>query len=168
PEIGAPQLGRLFQRQRQALADELVHFLLHLVEQPAGRRVERVVEIEDPSLDRAERAAFAPGDEGHGRRLSSQSPRISVPAPSVNSSSRIACGTLPSTMTAASTPPSTASRQVSTFGIMPPEIVPSAISRRAWPAVSSEIRCFSASSTPATSVNSRKRRALTAAATAPA
>jgi hypothetical protein len=51
---------------------------------------------------------------------------------------------------------------------MPPEIVPSAIRRRASAAVNSGISRLSASSTPGTSVSSRKRRALTAAATAPA
>ena len=83
-----------------------------------------------------------------------------MPAPSVKSSSRIACGTRPSRMTAASTPPSTASRQVSTLGIMPPEIVPSAIRRRAVAGVNSGIRRLSASSTPGTSVSSRKPRRL--------
>ena len=53
---------------------------------------------------------------------------ISVPAPpAVKSSIRIACGTRPSMMTAPSTSASTALRQVSIFGIMPPEMEPSAI-----------------------------------------
>jgi hypothetical protein len=44
----------------------------------------------------------------------------------VKISSSMACGMRPSRITAASTPASTAATQVSTFGIMPPVIVPSA------------------------------------------
>src|SRR2546423_1948940 len=166
-EISAPQLGRPLRRNRETDADVLVHPVLHLIEQAAGGRVQRVVEIEDPGFDLAERAPLLPGGVSH-RPPEPQPPRIRVPAPSVNNSSRIACGTRPSTITAASTPPSTAARQVSTLGIMPPEIVPCAISRRASAAVSSGIRRLSPSSTPATAGSSMKRRALTAAATAPA
>src|SRR5690606_10478440 len=54
--------------------------------------------------------------------------RMMEPAPwSVKSSSRQAFGCRPSRITAARTPPSTAASAVSTFGIIPPEIVPSAI-----------------------------------------
>src|SRR5690606_21748926 len=54
--------------------------------------------------------------------------RMIDPAPcSVNSSSRQALGSRPSRMTAARTPSFTAFSAVSTLGIIPPEIVPSAI-----------------------------------------
>ena len=67
-----------------------------------------------------------------------QSAVISVPAPcSVNSSSSSTWGMRPSRMTAALTPPSTASIAVSILGIMPPEMVPSAIRPRASRTVSS-------------------------------
>ncbi len=58
--------------------------------------------------------------------------------------------------------------QVSTFGIMPPEMVPSAISLRASFTDSSGISFFDLSSTPGTSVNSNSRLAFNAPATAPA
>ncbi len=58
--------------------------------------------------------------------------------------------------------------QVSTFGIMPPEMVPSAISRRASSADSSLISVFDLSSTPGTSVSSSSRLASSAPAMAPA
>ena len=58
--------------------------------------------------------------------------------------------------------------QVSTFGIMPPEIVPSAISLRASFTDSSGISFFDLSSTPGTSVSSSRRFAFSAPATAPA
>src|SRR5690606_27499965 len=94
---------------------------------------------------------------------------ISVPAPcSVNSSSRTECGVLPLRMTTPSTPRSMASMQVSTLGIMPPEIVPSAISARASATVSSSISFLSLSRTPGTSVRKRRREALSAPAMAPA
>jgi len=64
-EIAPPQLGRRVHRHLQPRANELGHAALDLVEQPAGRRVQRVVEIEDPGLDLTERAAFAPGGVGH-------------------------------------------------------------------------------------------------------
>ena len=58
--------------------------------------------------------------------------------------------------------------QVSTLGIMPPEMVPSAISRRASATDSSLISVFDLSSTPGTSVSSSRRLALSAPAIAPA
>ena len=58
--------------------------------------------------------------------------------------------------------------QVSTFGIMPPEMVPSAISLRASLTDSSGISFFDLSSTPGTSVSSSSRLAFSAPATAPA
>ena len=58
--------------------------------------------------------------------------------------------------------------QVSTLGIMPPEIVPSAIRRRASLTDRSVISCFDLSSTPGTSVSSSRRFALSAPAIAPA
>ena len=58
--------------------------------------------------------------------------------------------------------------QVSTLGIMPPEMVPSAISLRTSAADISLISFFDLSSTPGTSVSSRKRLALSAPAMAPA
>src|SRR5262249_53335874 len=94
---------------------------------------------------------------------------ISVPAPrSVRSSSSTACSTLPSRMTTPSTPASSAYMQVSTFGIIPPEMVPSAISRCASATDRSLISCFDLSSTPGTSVSSSRRFALSAPAIAPA
>src|SRR6059058_1650760 len=54
--------------------------------------------------------------------------------------------------------------QVSTFGIMPPAIVPSAISRRASSTESCLISCFDLSSTPGTSVSKSSRFALSAPA----
>ena len=73
-------------------------------------------------------------------RLAAAHGTISVPAPcSVNSSSSTACGVLPLRMTTPSTPRSIASMQVSTLGIMPPEIVPSLISALASATVSSLI-----------------------------
>ena len=86
----------------------------------------------------------------------------------MNTSSSRACGTRPSRITAASTPCSTASRQVSIFGIMPPVIVPSAVRARASSMVSWGTRRLSRSRTPATSVSRNSRDALIAAATAPA
>src|SRR5258708_32306217 len=54
---------------------------------------------------------------------------ISVPVPwLVNNSSSTACCILPSLMTTPSTPCSSAWMQVSPLGIMPPAMVPSAIS----------------------------------------
>ena len=50
--------------------------------------------------------------------------------------------------------------QVSTFGIMPPEIVPSAIKRCASLTDNSLIRFLSLSSTPGTSVRNKSRDAL--------
>ena len=71
-------------------------------------------------------------------------------------------------MTTPSTPRSIASMQVSTLGIMPPEIVPSAISARASATVSSSISFLSLSSTPGTSVRNSRRVASSAPAMAPA
>ena len=71
-------------------------------------------------------------------------------------------------MTAPSTPPSTASRQVSTLGIMPPEIVPSAISPRTRWGESRVSSVFPLSRTPTTSVIISSRVAFIAAAIAPA
>src|SRR4029077_5438774 len=94
---------------------------------------------------------------------------ISVPAPaSVSNSISTACSTLPSTITTPSTPASSAYMQVSTFGIMPPEMVPSAIRRRASSTESSLISCLDLSSTPGTSVSSSRRFAFRAPAIAPA
>ena len=77
-----------------------------------------------------------PGDR---RRTVARYRRMIVPgAGSVNSSSRQACGT-PAVQDhrALDAPSRTASMQVSTFGIMPPEIVPSAIAASASATVSS-------------------------------
>src|SRR5450631_454953 len=107
----------------------------------------------------------------HAAMLAGRPPQrcISVPTPwSVSSSSRTACGILPSMMTTPSTPWSSASMQVSTLGIIPPEMVPSAIRRRASATDSSVIRFLSLSSTPVTSVSSSSRLALSAPAMAPA
>ncbi|PAV92771.1 hypothetical protein WR25_04669 [Diploscapter pachys] len=84
-----------------------------------------------------------------------------VPAPAeVKISSSIACGTRPSRITAASTPASTAATQVSTLGIIPPEIVPSAFSA-VMPAGSRSVSSIlSLSSTPATSVCPSAPRAI--------
>src|SRR5690606_14145242 len=94
---------------------------------------------------------------------------ISVPAPcSVKSSTRTTWGVLPLRMTTPSTPLSSASRQVSTLGIMPPEMVPSAISALASRTVSSGISLPSLSSTPGTSVRNKRRLAPSEPAMAPA
>ena len=77
-------------------------------------------------------------------------------------------GTRPSRMTAASTPFSTALVQVSSFGIMPPVIVPSAFSSRIRSTVRSEISSPALSSTPMTSVSRSRREASSAEAMAPA
>ncbi len=58
--------------------------------------------------------------------------------------------------------------QVSTLGIMPPEMVPSAISLRASATDNCGISFFDLSSTPGTSVSSRRRLAFSAPAIAPA
>jgi hypothetical protein len=58
--------------------------------------------------------------------------------------------------------------QVSTFGIIPPEMVPSAISLRASLIDRSGISFFDLSSTPGTSVSSNSRFAFRAPPTAPA
>src|SRR6185437_8271635 len=92
-----------------------------------------------------------------------------VPAPcSVKSSSSSTWGMRPSRITAAVTPASTASTAVWILGIMPPEMVPSAINSRASRTVSRGTSFLSLSSTPSTSVSSTRRSALTAPATAPA
>jgi hypothetical protein len=60
--------------------------------------------------------------------------RTSVPTPRrVKISSSMAWPMRPSRMTAASTPPSTAATQVSSLGIMPPLMVPSAVRGRYRP-----------------------------------
>ena len=71
-------------------------------------------------------------------------------------------------MWTAFTPLLAASSAPSIFGSMPPEIVPSAISRRASLIDSSGISFFDLSSTPGTSVRSSRRLAFSAPATAPA
>ena len=92
-----------------------------------------------------------------------------VPRPaSVKTSSSRAWGTRPSRMVAASTPEFTASMQFSTLGIMPPEMVPSAIKARACSTVISPISWPSLSSTPGTSVRNSSRLARMAPAMAPA
>src|SRR5690606_6264449 len=95
--------------------------------------------------------------------------RTSVPAPvDVKNSSSIACPTRPSRTTAASQPAATACRQVSSLGIMPPLIVPSALSRTISGGVRSVSRRPSLSSTPGTSVSRNSLAAPSAAAIAPA
>jgi hypothetical protein len=92
-----------------------------------------------------------------------------VPTPaSVKTSSSSAWGTRPSMMTADSTPEFTASMQFSTLGIMPPEMVPSAISARACSTVMSWMSWPFLSRTPGTSVGNRRRLARMAPAMAPA
>ena len=92
-----------------------------------------------------------------------------VPAPSeVKISSSIACGTRPSRITAASTPAPTAATQVSTLGIIPPEIVPSAYNAAIFAGSRSVSNVLSLSSTPATSVSRKNRAAPSAPAIAPA
>ena len=58
--------------------------------------------------------------------------------------------------------------QVSTLGIIPPEIVPSAINSRASSGESCLISLLDLSNTPGTSVSKRSRLALSAPAMAPA
>src|SRR4029453_18010063 len=147
-------LGELdLQQPRYKRADPL----MNLVEQPAARRIERVVEIKDPAIDMTETSLHTPDLDTR------------VPTPcGVKSSSSTLCGTRPSRMITPSTPDSTTAAQLSTFGIMPPEIVPSAISAGMSASVSSEISSPLPSSTPATSVRSKSRLALSAVAIAPA
>ena len=101
------------------------HAPVDLGEQIALGGIERVVEIEDPKP----RVPESLGDAARAwRSVSHQSRSISVPTPcSVNSSSSTACGTRPSRITTPSTPFSITLMHPSTFGIMPPVMVPSAI-----------------------------------------
>ena len=71
-------------------------------------------------------------------------------------------------MTTARTPLSMASSAVSVLGIIPPAMVPSVMSSRIWAAVISVKTSPSAFFTPATSVSSKRRSALSAPAIAPA
>src|SRR5262245_27432472 len=169
--IGFGQALRLVQRDAEAIGDELAHAPVDLREQIAVGRVERVVEIEHLGLDVIEAACQSaairhcvPPAAPFRRRRS-----IRVPAPcSVKSSSSTACGTLPFMMTTPSTPSAMRSRQLSIFGIMPPEIVPSSIRLCASAVVSDLIRLPFLSSTPSTSVSRRRRFALSAEASAAA
>src|SRR5262245_48494396 len=169
--IGFAQALRLGERDAEGVGDELAHAPVDLREQIAVGRVERVVEIEHPGLDVIE-AACQPAAIRHGdppAALLRRRRSIRVPAPcSVKSSSNTACGTLPLMMTTPSTPSAMTSRQLSIFGIMPLEIVPSSISSCASDVVSDLIRLPFLSSTPSTSVRSRRRFALTAEASAAA
>src|SRR5215211_4322140 len=135
----------------------LRHPLIDLAEQPAGCRIKRVVEIEHPGLDVIEAPAHAPVLEM----------RVPIPC-GVKSSRSTQCGMRPSTITTPSTPPSTTLTQLSTLGIIPPVMVPSAMSFGTSSSVSSSISRFWPSSTPATSVSSRSRLAFIAMAMAPA
>src|SRR5680860_1332512 len=175
--VALPQRMRLVERKIEGVGDERAHALVHLREQVAVRRIERVVEIEHPSLDMAETVDMAKAARRRGVRHRGALVRlplgrrrsISVPAPcSVKSSSSTACGTLPLIITTASTPSAITSTQPSIFGIMPPVMVPSSISVCASPVVMERISRPSLSSTPSTSVSSRSRFALSATASAAA
>src|SRR5690606_9464921 len=137
--------------------------------EPAARRGSALVLDAERGLDDEARAvadlevgSSRRGEDGRSNekrgKVYAHQRWISVPAPrSVSNSSSTACCTLPSRMTTPSTPRSSASMQVSTFGIMPPEIVPSAINLRASLSESSLMSFFDLSSTPGTSVSSRRR-----------
>mmetsp|Transcript_10375 Transcript_10375/g.25766 ORF Transcript_10375/g.25766 Transcript_10375/m.25766 type:complete len:237 (-) Transcript_10375:327-1037(-) len=71
-------------------------------------------------------------------------------------------------ITALPTPPVTASIAVPSFGIIPPEAVPSSHNFCASAVLSERMSCFCPSSTPGTSVSSRSVDALRALATTPA
>src|SRR5262249_6607167 len=150
----------------QQVGDEGADALVDLVEQVARGRVERVVEIEDPAIDVVHGAGVTSRDCAVLRRQRhTLYPCTSVPTPcEVKISSISACGRRPSRMTAASTPWLTASTQVSSLGIMPPEMVPSAMSACTWCTDRSSSSAPVLSSTPATSVSISRRAALTAAA----
>ena len=120
-----------------------------------------LLRVKDPDRqsDGSRRAAAAVVSQIASRSSETIYARSAMPAPcSVKSSTSTTCGVLPLRMTTPSTPFSSASRQVSTLGIMPPEMVPSAMSARASFMVSSGMSFLSASSTPSTSV--RKQQAL--------
>src|SRR5262245_43089876 len=94
---------------------------------------------------------------------------ISVPIPSrVKSSSRIACGWLPSMLWAFAMPPSRARSEDSTLGSMPPSITPSLTSRSASLRASVLISLRSESRMPWTSVRWISFSAPRAAAMSPA
>src|SRR5215510_15277327 len=162
---------RLFQRNAEARGDEIAHARVDLGEEIALGGIKRVVEVEDPGLDMAEvtvRARLLRHLDPLARPLRARR-SINVPAPcSVNSSRSTACGTLPLMITTASTPSAMTSRQLSIFGIMPPEMVPSSISSCASDVVSDLIKLPFLSSTPSTSVRRRRRFALSAEASAAA
>src|SRR3990170_3680516 len=169
--IGLAQSLRVFERDAEAVGDELAHAPVDLGEQIAIGGVEGVVEIEHPRLDMGE----AEGALGLSDHCDSLAPllrlrrSIKVPAPcSVNSSSSTACGTLPLMITTPSTPSAITSMQLSILGIMPPEIVPSSIRACASPVVRDLISCPFLSSTPSTSVKSNRRFAFRAEASAAA
>mmetsp|Transcript_26261 Transcript_26261/g.56821 ORF Transcript_26261/g.56821 Transcript_26261/m.56821 type:complete len:299 (+) Transcript_26261:134-1030(+) len=91
-----------------------------------------------------------------------------VPKTSPLSALRMQCGTLPSMMATSPTPAPTACAAVSSLGIMPPVMVPSALSACRDEAGMCCSRRLSLSSTPAMSVSSRNTSAERASATAPA
>ena len=96
-----------------------------------GKTDEMVVMARDMTMERNLRTALVESRQRYkdlAWKSAAQPGVISVPAPpAVKSSIRMACGTRPSMMTAPSTSASTAPRQVSIFGIMPPEMMPSLI-----------------------------------------
>src|SRR5262249_20626309 len=144
------QVARVCKGHAQQAGDELTHALIDLQEEIAVGGIERVVKVEHPHLRslkpapmraRLARAGSVWGGRGRAatgsRRKGSHAlffalRATSVPTPcSVNSSRSTQCGTRPSITTTASTPASTTSMQPSIFGIMPPVMTPSRMSRRA-------------------------------------
>ena len=113
------------------MRDELAHSPVDLGKQIAVGGVERVVEVEHPGLDMVESLARLFGLPAHDDPLlplSACAADQRAGAMVVKSSSSTACGTRPSRMTTRLDALPTTSRHPSILGIMPPEIVPSAIS----------------------------------------
>src|SRR5262249_24574568 len=152
--IGLLQVTRVLKRHAQVARDELPHAPIDLEEELAGRRIERVIEVEDPDVGRSKPAPRAKRP-CRSRRVAALAHPVhlrafflglawrptSVPTPcSVKSSSSTQWGTRPSMMTTASTPASTTSMHPSTLGIMPPEITPSRTNARASSIPSSAIK----------------------------
>ena len=88
--------------------------------------------------------------------------------PVVNISRSIACGDLPSIITAALTPDATVSRHVLILGIMPPVIILSFIIDSAFVTEILAINFLSESKTPSTSVSNNILSAYKELAIAPA
>ncbi len=141
------------------LRDKLCHALVDLAEQPAGSRIERVVEIEHPSVDPVETPASCAGprDARAEPMGSEQFEQHAMRHASVDDDHAFDPAL------------HNARRSFRPWGSCPPVIVPSAMSFGTSASVTSSISClFLPSSTPATSVRSSSRLAFMAMAMAPA